>query len=161
MADASQAILKPYVRRATMNDLPRLGPLFHEYRTFYEQEPDLPACFAFVRSRLEERESVIFYADIDGSPAGFCQCYPFFSSLRMCRAWVLNDLFVTESHRRVGVGTMLMEAAEEYATSQCAGEMLLETTEDNVRAQQLYSKRGWVLEKGMRHYKLTLKLSEG
>ena len=154
------SVIKPYVRRATMNDLPRLGPLFHEYRTFFNMEPDQPACFAFLRSRLDEKESIIFYADVDGSPAGFCQMYPFFSSLRMCRAWVLNDLYVTEAHRKVGVATRLMEEAELYAQSQCAGEMLLETTEDNAAAQALYSKRGYVKEVGMRHYKLTIELSE-
>lgn len=147
----------PVTRRATMNDLPVLGPLFSAYRTFYGQEENLPKCFAFLRERLTLKDSTIFIADHEGAPAGFCQLYPFFSSVRMCRAWVLNDLFVAESHRRSGVGGVLMETAETYAREQIAGVMMLETAEDNAAAQALYESRGWVQEEGTRHYALKLR----
>ena len=153
---------KPRIRRATLNDLSVIGPLFDAYRTFYEKESDLPKCFAFLRERLTNDESVIFIADIaygDGkdAPAGLCQIYPFFSSTRLCRAWVLNDLYVDARHRRAGVGAALMAAAEDYAREQCAAVMMLETAEGNTTAQALYEGRGWVQDKGTRMYELQLR----
>ena len=87
---------------------------------------------------------MIFMAKSDLSePLGFTQLYPSFSSVRMKRLWVLNDLFVHPSHRRKGVGKALLKRAAEWGRETGASAMMLETGIDNLPAQALYEKLGW------------------
>jgi GNAT superfamily N-acetyltransferase len=99
------------IRRAHIDDLGLITPLFDLYRQFYEQASDLAMAENFLAQRLQHNESVIFLA-FDGADAvGFTQLYPGFSSVSMARTFLLNDLYVVSSHRRHGVGSLLLEAA--------------------------------------------------
>lgn len=145
------------VRRATTDDLDQLAPLFDAYRRFYQQPGDQPAARGFLADRLEADESVVFIAlDEDGCGQGFTQLYPLFSSVRLGRVWLLNDLFVAETARRRGIADALMGAAEDFARLDGAIGLQLETGEDNLAGQALYERRGWVREQGYFHYALAL-----
>lgn len=145
------------VRRAGMADLDALAPLFDGYRRFYGQDADLDAARDFLEARLQREQSVVLIAlDTSGSAMGFTQLYPLFSSVRMVRIWLLNDLYVAADHRRRGVADALMAEAESWASADGAAAIVLETTEENRQAQALYERRGWELEQGMRHYHKTL-----
>ena len=134
------------IHRATLDDLETLVPLFDGYRTFYSQAPDTDVSRAFLDARLRRSESVIFLAQLDdGSPAGFTQLYPFFSSVSAARVWVLNDLFVANDARRRGVANALIDAATTFARNDGAIRLELETTSDNASAQALYRAAGWQL----------------
>ncbi|GAB5534888.1 MAG: GNAT family N-acetyltransferase [Rubricoccaceae bacterium] len=143
--------------RADIRQLDALATLFDGYRQFYRQPSDLDAAHHFLKARLEADESVIFVADlqdVDGL-AGFTQLYPSFSSVRMRRVWVLNDLFVTNGARRQGVGRALMEAAHAFAASTGAASVELATERDNVTAQALYDDLGYERDEFW-HYALTI-----
>ena len=143
--------------RATADDLDRLAVLFDGYRSFYEQPSDVDGARAFLAERLAAGESVVFMAeDEEGRAMGFTQLYPLFSSVRMGRVWLLNDLYVDAAARRTGLGDALMQAAEEFAREQGALGMQLETAEDNHAGQALYERRGWTVERGFLHYGLAL-----
>src|SRR6476469_11209885 len=101
----------PDIRRATLEDLDLVAPLFDGYRRFYGQAADIPRAKAFLRERLERNESTILLAMRDGKAAGFTQLYPLFSSVRTARLWLLNDLFVAAEGRRQGVARALLNAA--------------------------------------------------
>ncbi len=123
-----------------------IAPLFDLYRQFYQQPPDPEAAAAFIKERLEQKESVIFMACLHARPAGFTQLYPLFSSVNMCRSWVLNDLYVLPEYRQMGIGYALLEKAKAHARATGASGLLLETASDNLQAQMLYEKNGWVRE---------------
>ena len=145
------------VRRAGLEDLDGLARLFDAYRQFYHQPSDPVGARAFLEARMVAGESVALIAVMeDGRVAGFTQLYPLFSSTRMARLWLLNDLFVVAEYRRTGVADALMAAAEAHARDDGAAAIVLETTEDNAGAQALYERRGWALEQGIRHYYKTL-----
>jgi ribosomal protein S18 acetylase RimI-like enzyme len=129
--------------KATLNELDQVVELFDLYRTFYEQESDLEGVSEFLRERMVNNESVIFLALEEGRPLGFTQLYPMFSSVSMKRTLVLNDLFVTESARRSGVGQALVHAAISHGKETDAKGILLETDSDNMKAQALYEKIGF------------------
>ncbi|HET9981117.1 MAG TPA: GNAT family N-acetyltransferase [Ktedonobacterales bacterium] len=131
------------VRRATVADIEAIAPLFDAYRQFYHQPPDLDGARAYLTERLERDESVVFFALVDGVPAGFTQLYPIFSSTTMQRAWLLNDLFVAPTGRRAGVGRALLERAHAFAQETQAKELMLQTAVDNFPAQRLYESLGW------------------
>ena len=134
------------IRQATTTDLAQIAPLFDAYRQFYKQVPDLDGARQFLQARLENDESVVFVAFLEGAPAGFTQLYPMWSSVSMQRSWVLNDLFVADTARRHGVGEALMRQAATFAQATNAKGLSLETATDNLPAQTLYEKLGWARE---------------
>jgi ribosomal protein S18 acetylase RimI-like enzyme len=142
---ASSATLT--VRRAGRADLPKLGELFDAYRQFYGRPSDREASRAFVEARMEAEESVVFLAvDEAGEAVGFTQLYPLFSSVRMVRIFVLNDLFVTPEARGRGAARALIAAAERFAKEEGAASLSLSTAHDNVAARSLYRAMGWTPE---------------
>jgi ribosomal protein S18 acetylase RimI-like enzyme len=119
--------------------------LFNQYRMFYKQPSDIELAENFICERLENNESVIFLAMADdGTPAGFTQLYPALSSVRAIKNWILNDLFVDASHRKQGIGEALIKAATDFAKSQKAQYLQLETAADNHIAQSLYENIGFI-----------------
>jgi len=112
---------------------------------------------AVLDARMRRNESVIFLAQLDdGTAAGFTQIYPFFSSVRAARVWVLNDLFVTAGARRRGVANALLDAATAFARNDGAIRLELETTPDNASAQALYRAAGWQLFNETLRFRLPL-----
>ncbi|MEL6445694.1 MAG: GNAT family N-acetyltransferase [Bacteroidota bacterium] len=134
------------VSQASVADLDDLARLFDAYRQFYRQDADLDGARLFLRARLDGEESVILTARAaeQGEAVGFTQLYPFFSSVRMRRLWVLNDLFVAASARRMGVARALIEAAHAFAAETGAAGVQLSTERTNHAAQALYNDLGYV-----------------
>ena len=144
------------IRRADIHDLGLITPLFDLYRQFYEQASDLAMAENFLAQRLQRNESVIFLA-FDGADAvGFTQLYPGFSSVSMARTFLLNDLYVVSSHRRHGVGSLLLEAAVAHAQSEQAVRISLTTNVANATAQSVYEAQGWARETAFLTYNFKL-----
>ncbi|MVV48664.1 GNAT family N-acetyltransferase [Pseudomonas sp. PB120] len=144
--------------RADATHLDKIAPLFDAYRGFYGQPPNLPQSRDFLAERIDRDESVIFYVqDATGEALGFVQLYPTFSSIDAHRTWLLSDLFTAPSARGQGVGTLLMNAARDFALSTGAKGMVLETATDNFGAQRLYESLGYVRDVGYYTYCLDLR----
>jgi GNAT superfamily N-acetyltransferase len=131
------------IKKASIEDVNQIAPLFDAYRVFYKQPSDIKAATDFLQQRLSNQESVIFIASIDGNAAGFCQLFPIFSSVGLKRAWLLNDLYVNEEARGKGIATALLEQAKEYGLETNARWLMLQTAADNIAAQSVYEKNGW------------------
>lgn len=131
------------VRQAVLSDLEALVPLFDAYRRFYGRASDVRAARAFLLARFDHGESILFIAFEDGTPIGFTQLYPSFSSISLARIFILNDLYVHEDARRKGVASKLMSAAVEFARSLGAVRVSLSTATTNETAQALYQSAGW------------------
>lgn len=144
------------IERASTEDLDELLPLFGEYRKFYRRPVDPRAERDFLEARFEAGDSVVFLARDDGAAVGFVQLYPTFSSVRMRRLWILNDLFVDPSARGRGLGRELMRRAREHAERTGAAGLLLETEKSNDAAAALYRSLGWEKETEFDRYELFL-----
>lgn len=144
------------VRRAGPGDLDALAPLFDGYRVFYRKPSDPEAARQFMADRLGAGDSVIFLARLGAEAVGFTELYPPFSSVRMRRVWLLNDLYVAEGARRQGVAEALMNAARDFAGADGAVAVQLATERDNVGAQALYERLGYERDTDFRTYELTL-----
>ncbi|MEO6137834.1 MAG: GNAT family N-acetyltransferase [Luteimonas sp.] len=131
------------IRRATLDDLDTLAPLFDAYRQFYLQPADLQRAHDWLRARLQGGDSVVLLAERDCVGIGFTQLYATFSSVRTGRLWTLNDLFVREDARREGVARALLDAAVRFACDDGATGIQLETSCDNAAARALYRAAGW------------------
>jgi ribosomal protein S18 acetylase RimI-like enzyme len=140
------------IQKATLHDLDALTELFDLYRLFYQQKSDLEGARGFMKERLTNDESMVFIAYDNQNPVGFVQLYPSFSSVSMKRSWLLNDLYVKEEVRGQGVGGILLKKAIHFAESTGAKGVLLETAEDNKKAQRLYEKAGFKKESSYFYY---------
>lgn len=143
-------------RRATLDDLDALAPLFDAYRRFYEQPGDVALASAYLHARLERGESVILVAEGDGALLGFCQLYPTWCSVAAAPIFVLYDLFVDDGVRRGGVGRALMRAAQAFGREAGAVRLDLSTARTNARAQALYESLGWQRDDVYLTYSLSL-----
>lgn len=140
------------IAQVNLANVEEVAVLFDRYRCFYEQESNLSKAITFLTERLRNNESIILAATVQNDYAGFVQLFPVFSSVALKRAYILNDLFVMEKYRRIGVAEQLMEAAFRYADEQDARYITLETAVANVAAQALYEKVGMEMEKMVKHY---------
>ena len=131
------------VERAELRHIDELAPLFSAYRRFYGRAED-PRARVFLSERLARAESVVFLARRQRAAVGFTQLYPSFASVSLGRMFVLYDLFVVPEARRGGAARALLRAATDYAASQGAVELLLQTAVSNLPAQRLYEREGWV-----------------
>lgn len=146
------------VRQATKQDLEALSHLFDAYRQFYHKTPDLKGARDFLEARIDRNESVIYIIQNDlGHIVGFVQLYPLFSSTRLKRFWILNDLFVSPEFRGNGYSKALIEKAKDlcYATDACA--MLLETSKMNAIGNHLYPSCGFQLRDDANFYEWEIK----
>ncbi|MGN6439907.1 MAG: GNAT family N-acetyltransferase [Agriterribacter sp.] len=117
--------------------------LFDQYRIFYKQQSNMEIARKFIQERLDNSESVIFVALAGDSPVGFTQLYPKYSSVRVVKNWILNDLYVENDHRKQGIGEKLIETAMDFARQNNATFVELSTAVDNYTAQSLYERIGF------------------
>ncbi|MCL8538866.1 GNAT family N-acetyltransferase [Chryseobacterium gallinarum] len=139
-------------RKAILSDLPELAKLFDQYRVFYHKPSDIPAAENFIRERIENKDSEIFVAEENGKLTGFVQLYPIFSSTRMQRYWLLNDLYVNENYRGKGYSKELINESKELCRSSKACGILLETAKSNEVGNQLYPACGFELYDSVNFY---------
>lgn len=141
------------IRKAELSDLRSLAELFDQYRIFYKKESDLVGVEVFLKERIEKNESEIFISFNDEKiMTGFTQLYPLFSSTRMQRFWLLNDLYVNANYRRQGFSVGLIERAKKLCRDSGACGMMLETAKSNNEGNQLYPKTGFELDIDHNYY---------
>ena len=136
-------MMKSNTRKATIEDLSQLAQLFDEYRMFYHKSSDISGAEQFISERLENRDSEIFVVEEDGKLGGFVQLYPLFSSTRMKRYWLLNDLYVNSNSRGKGFSKALIEEAKVLCRTSDSCGMYLETRKENMIGNQLYPSVGF------------------
>lgn len=141
------------VEQATINHLDGLAILFDQYRIFYEKQSDLIAAQEFLRERIAGNESVIFVSfDEANVMTGFTQLYPLFSSTRMKRLWLLNDLFVAAVFRGKSFSIALIERAKEHCRQTGGCGLILETAKSNTIGNKLYPRAGFQLDQDHHYY---------
>ncbi len=135
------------IEAASTEQLSELSRLYIAYRVFYGEAPEQERATAFIRSRLRQSSGRYFLAWDDHSSAiGFMHLMPSTNTLAMRPIWFLEDLYVDVSARGQGVATALLNYAEEFARSTGAERLTLATAHDNLAAQRIYKKLGYVRE---------------
>lgn len=147
------------IQLASSRDISEVVRLYNAYRAFYGETPDEARAFIFIRDRValasaqpSGQFSVAQYflawtASAAGRKAvGFMHLMPSTNTLAMRPIWFLEDLFVDPSARRKGIASSFLKHAEEFARKTGAERLTLATAHDNLAAQNVYSKLGYVRE---------------
>lgn len=142
-----------HIRKCQTEDVQELARLFDAYRIFYKMNPDRISAENFLTARIKNQDSVIFVAENEGTGlTGFVQLYPIFSSTRMKRLWLLNDLFVESSERGKGISKKLIQHAKQLCLESGSCGMILETAKSNIIGNQLYATTGFDLDANHNYY---------
>ena len=141
------------VRKANEKDIDQLAILFDNYRVFYKKDTDIEGARKFLLERIKNNESEILVAESDRDEmVGFVQLYPVFSSTRMKRLWLLNDLFVKPEFRSKGISVALINECKEICRQSGSCGMILETAKDNAIGNSLYLKTGFLPDSDHNYY---------
>lgn len=148
------------IRKATIQDLDQLTILFDKYLVFYKRPSNIPNQKAFLKERIENNEAIIYIAfdeETKNKAIGFTLIYPTFSSLLLSKILILNDLYVDPSIRKNGIGEKLIHQTIELAKELGVNLIRLRTAKNNVIAQSLYLKTGFIRDKFSYTFDYTIK----
>jgi GNAT superfamily N-acetyltransferase len=141
------------IRQAIQSDINQLAYLFDQYRVFYKKKSDFAEAKIFLFERIFTKTSEIFvYENEEGNLVGFVQLYPLFSSTRLKRLWLLNDLYVHPEYRGKGISVALIDAAKQLCRQTNACGLMLETAKKNKIGNKLYPKTGFELDTDHNYY---------
>ena len=144
-------------RKAEKRDLPQLTELFDAYRVFYKKSSDIKSAKTFLSERIKNKDSKLYVAEtFNHELLGFVQLYPLFSSTKMKRLWLLNDLYVKPKHRSKGISIGLIDKAKQLVKESNACGMFLETEKSNEIGNNLYPKAQFVLNEISNFYEWTI-----
>ncbi|MDG2475716.1 MAG: GNAT family N-acetyltransferase [Flavobacteriaceae bacterium] len=131
------------IRDANITDIDNLSVLFNSYRMFYGKESNIEIAKEFISSRINTNDSKIYVCESNNYLCGFVQLYPLFSSTRVSKSWLLNDLFVDSKERGKGYSKLLINKAKELVKNTDACGMMLETEKTNKIGNSLYLATGF------------------
>jgi ribosomal protein S18 acetylase RimI-like enzyme len=134
------------IEAASAADVKELVRLYVAYRLFYGEAPEQERAAAFIHDRVTQSSGRYFLAWNVDNAIGFMHLMPSTNTLAMRPIWLLEDLYVDVSARGQGVATALLSHAEAFARSTGAERLTLATAHDNLAAQHIYKKLGYVRE---------------
>jgi GNAT superfamily N-acetyltransferase len=134
------------IEPASSGDLAVLTRLYIAYRLWYGEAAEEERAAEFIRDRVLHSSEKYFLAWQEQGAIGFMHLMPSTNTLAMRPIWFLEDLFVDASARNQGVATAFLTYAESFARRSGAERLTLATAPDNLAAQRIYKKLGYVRE---------------
>ena len=145
------------IRKARIDDVPAIYDLVKELALFEKAPEEVSSSFDdFIQNGFQENpifaSNLIFF---EGKLAGFALWYFRFSTWKGKRLY-LEDLYIKEEFRSLGLGKMLLdETVSEAKRTRCTG-MMWQVLDWNEPAIQFYSKYGVKFDAGWLNVHLDL-----
>lgn len=133
------------IRRVVAADIPSLVELMVDYVVGFYHQKDQSAqkieqhIHYILANPREGTQFVLVEAD---KILGFATLYYSYSTLRLQRIAILNDLFVSSAARGRGFGEALFKHCLQFVKDAGVAYLQWETTKDNAVARSLYEKMG-------------------
>ena len=145
------------IKKATTKDSEKIGEVFDLYRQFYKKDSNKNLSVEYIRERLSNKESTIFFVEENNICMGIVQLYVTFDSLELAKKIILYDLFVKSGYRKKGIGKMLMNTSKDFAEKNNISGIELSTAISNGTAQSLYESLGYERDTEYYNYYLSIK----
>jgi len=131
------------IRRANENDVSRLMPLAEElmHGTVTDEER-----LSILKSALKDPDYELWIAEANGEIVGFIDLWTIHGFCHGGKLSFIQNLYVAPKHRRLGVGSKLLQKIVERAEEMGVLEIHVVTEFDNKPAIQLYKKHGLTKE---------------
>ena len=137
---------------ADMAAVGRLGEMLvtehHDFdpKRFIAPRPDMAELYGrFLGSQSEQPDKLVLVAERDGAVVGYAYAGVEGNDYMALRgaAGVIYDLVVDPDHRRRGIGSALLEAAQAVLAERGEPRAVLSTAERNAGAQRMFEKAGF------------------
>lgn len=129
------------VRRASRADMPAVLELLRELATFEKLTPPDGAGYARLLRDLGTRFDA--FVAMDGEKAvGYAMFYETYSSFSARPRLWLEDMYVTPSHRKMGVGKALMREVAREGVRRGCGKAAWAVLDWNTEAMKMYDRMG-------------------
>ncbi|KQN48179.1 GCN5 family acetyltransferase [Serratia sp. Leaf50] len=135
---------KPVIRPLTSVDQEQWAGLWREYLGFYQSEVGEDVFTqTFEKLSQENYEAMFgFVAEIEGQLVGIVNCINHDHGWKLEQVVYLQDLYVSASARKLGVGQALIEAVYDYADQHNKANVYWMTRTSNETARSLYDRIG-------------------
>lgn len=118
------------------------------YCDFYRVEPADPDLERMARALIADPDQGVqlICRDGDGQAIGFATVFWCWSTLTAARFGLMNDLYVIEDARGMGLADRLIEACADLCRERGIASLHWQTAPDNERAQAVYGRVGAIRE---------------
>lgn len=131
----------PEIRRATRADMPAVLDLLRELATFEKLAPPDGAAYARLVRDLGQRFEIFVAMEGDRAVA-YAMFYETYSSFAAKPRLWLEDMYVTPSHRKAGIGKALMQEVAKEALKRGCSKATWVVLDWNKEAQVMYDRLG-------------------
>jgi len=145
------------IKKAELENIPQILALLHEFAE-YENLLD------FVEITEERLKTALFgegktaeaiVAFNEETAIGYAIFYPNFATFRGQRGFYLEDIFITKSFRKKGVGEMMLKYIAKLGRTRGFERIDFQVLEWNTPAVEFYKKLGAARDEEERHFKFT------
>lgn len=145
------------IRNAVAEDIPAIVELMREFAEF----ENLTHSLEITQEKLDDAlfgenafvESLIAFDD--ETPIAYAIFFPYFSSFRGQRSIYLEDIYITEKYRKIGLGEKMIKKIARIGKEKGAVRMDFQVLDWNAPAINFYKKHGAVIDESERHSKFT------
>jgi GNAT superfamily N-acetyltransferase len=127
------------IRKGRLTDLPSVLELVRELADYEKSPEEVDATLQTYEDGFREGLYDLIVAELDGAILGMALYYPIFSTWKGKKIY-LEDIIVTELHRRSGAGKLIFEALLEEARAMGASGMRWQVLNWNEPAIRFYKK---------------------
>lgn len=96
----------------------------------------------YFKEHLADPKCITFVAEDEGNAVGYIACAPREFSYRHKKYLEIDNMGVSPSHRSMGVGSMLISKAKEWAKVQRYDRIFVTAYHDNISGCNFYKKNG-------------------
>lgn len=145
------------IKKAELENVPQIIALLREFAEY----ENLSEFVEITKERLKialfgEGKTAEAIVAFDGeTPIGYAVFYPNFSTFRGQRGFYLEDIYITKSFRKKGVGEMMLKFIANLAKSRGFERIDFLVLEWNSPAVEFYKKLGAIRDEEERHFKFT------
>lgn len=129
------------IEPVSKNNIEDVLPLVRKYQEFYKIQgiDDSRNRDFFSQFNESGNDGCLFlFRDEEGMAVAFATVYFTYVSSIPAKVGVMNDLYTLPSHRRSGIGRVLIDHCLQFALNKGAARLQWLTAQDNQQAQNLY-----------------------
>ncbi len=145
------------IRRPVRAEIPEILKMMRQFAVFEHLEEFMTAEKAGLEAAIFGKDAFVeaLIALQDSVAVGYALFYPHFSSFRGESGYFLEDIYVQESARGLGVGKELLRAVARLAAERGFSRIDLQVMRSNENAIKFYRSLGAVVNEDERHFKFS------
>jgi ribosomal protein S18 acetylase RimI-like enzyme len=145
------------IKKAEIEDIPAIIKLMREFAEFEKLTHSLEVTKENLNDAMFGENAFVagLMAFDDETPVAYAIFFPYFSSFRGTRGVYLEDIYITEKYRKLGLGEKMLREIARIGKAKGAARMDFQVLAWNAPAINFYKKHGAAFDDDERHCKFT------